>query len=440
MNARRDEPMRAGALAIAALFATTTAYAADDSFQPGITGDWNGTRSELQNEGWEFQGKWISEGAWNPSGGDRQSATGANELDFAVLADLGKLIGDDGGKFEAKITKRFGANLVGAAGLNTLMQVQEIYGRGGIWRLTDLSFSQDLLDKKVNVLVGRLDPGSDFDVFICNFENLSFCGSPPGNIDGDYWYNAPIGQWGARLKVSPVKSIDLEAGAYQFNPRNLTDGFSLAFSGGKGTLIPFQLEWKPKLFSALPGEYQIGGWYSTTHAPDTYYDLNGNAAALTGLAPHIDTGRDGFFISLRQQVTGTAPPKDAAPGTNGKGLSLFLNYTQSDERTSPIDRQFAIGASYKGAIPGRGNDEIALAFGTTRENPRIGAGEALHNAAGLSPFEPVQDTEYVTELDYRAAIGKGATLTPNLQFIADPGGVSARSHIVVIGLKTMISL
>ena len=433
--------MRARLLGLSAvLLATSSAYAADDSFQPGIVGDWNGTRTQLQNEGWEFEAKIVWEGAWNPSGGDHQSAAGAGEFDFGALADLGKLVGDDGGKFEVLITDRFGANLAESAGLNTLMQPQEIFGRGDTWRLTDLSLSQDLFDKKVNVLVGRLDAGSDFDAISCNFENLTFCGSAPGNVDGDYWFNHPVSQWGARLKVTPIEDIDLSAGAYQFNPENLTDGFSLTFSGSNGTLIPFQLEWKPKLISGLRGDYQIGGWYSSMHAPDAFDDVNGNPAVLTGLAPHIDTGRGGFYFSLKQQITGETPPKDAAPGTNGKGFTLFLNFMQSDERTSTLDQQFAVGAAYKGAIPGRADDEVALAFGSTRVNSRVAAGEALKDAAGLSPFAPVQRSEHVAELDYRAAIAPGAMLTPNLQYITDPGGASGRSGIAVLGLKTAIAL
>jgi carbohydrate-selective porin OprB len=34
---------------LAAVLVSGSAYAADDSFQPGITGDWNGTRTQLQN-------------------------------------------------------------------------------------------------------------------------------------------------------------------------------------------------------------------------------------------------------------------------------------------------------------------------------------------------------------------------------------------------------
>jgi len=423
----------------AALAVSSAAFANDTDFQPGLTGDWNGARTYLKTEGWQFQVKGVFEGAWNPSGGDHPSATGANELDFAALADLGKLIGDDGGSIEANVTKRFGANLVDAAGLNSLMQVQEIYGRGQMWRLTQLSFEQNLFNKAIDIEFGRMNPGADFDVIPCNFENLTFCGSTPGNVDGDYWFNSPVSQWGARLKVNVGDTVGLGVGIYQVNPKNLAHGFNFDFSGGDGELIPFELEWKPSL-AGLQGDYQIGGWHSSMQAPDVFYDVNRDPLSITGLPALMDHGRDGFFLDARQQITGEAPPKSAAAGSYGKGLTLFAKYMQSDRRTSMMDRQFAVGATYKGALASRPDDEIALAFGGTHVNDRVADGEKLFNAAGGAPSQPVQHTEYVTELDYRAIVAKGAELSPNLQYIVDPGGVSARKDVFVAGLKATLTL
>ena len=424
---------------LAALLAAGPAFALDKALQPGLTGNWGGMRDDLKNDGWEFQVRGIFEGADNPAGGTRQAAAGAGQLDFATLADLGKVIGDDGGTFEARITDRFGANLVTAGMLNTLMQPQEIWGRGDIWRLTQLGFAQTLFDKKLNLEFGRINPGGDFDVFACNFQNLNFCGPPPGAIDGDYWFNSPVSQWGARASVNASDEFDAEAGVYQINLRNLKHGFNLDFAGGVGALIPYKLEWKPKLLSDLPGDFQLGGWYSTMHASDVFYDVNYHPAAVTGLTPLLVHGRSGFFISARQQLTGEAPKKDAPAGTNGKGLTLFINYTKSDPRTSMLDSQFAIGGIYKGAIDARVDDEIALAFGTTHVNGRVADGQLLHDAAGL-PFIPVQHTEYVTEADYRLILTPGAELTPNVQYIIDPGGVNSAKDVFVVGLKAILSL
>lgn len=426
-------------LCASALLVSGAAFANDEKFQPGLTGDWSGMRTELGDDGWQFQVRGILEGAYNPGGGERQAAAGAGELDFATLADLGKLIGDDGGSLEVKLTDRFGAKLGPAAGFKTLMQVQEIWGRGDIWRLTQLSFAQDLFGKLLNIELGRLNPGGDFDVFACNFQNLTFCGAEPGNIDPDYWYNFPVSQWGARLQANITKTIDAEGGIYQVNPENLKRGFTFDFSGNKGLLFPFKGEWKPE-FLGLPGDYQIGGWYSTVNAPDVFYDVNYQPTAVTGSQPLLDHGRSGFFFSLRQQATGEPPPKDAPVGTNGHGLTVFLGYTHSDHSTSMLDTQFSVGATYKGAIPDRPDDELGLAFGTTHVNGRLAAGEALHDAAALPHFMPVQHTEYATELDYRIILVPGAELSPNVQYVADPGGVGARDNIVVLGLRAALTL
>jgi porin len=420
------------------LLAGSSALANDASLQPGLTGDWNGTRTDLSNQGWQFQGKAVFEGAYNASGGSRNATTGAGEFDFVALADLGKLIGDQGGSLEATITDRFGAKLETAAGLPLLMHAEEIWGRGDIWRLTQLSFSQDMFGKTLNVEFGRLNPGSDFDTLACHFENLNFCGSVPGNIAPDYWYNAPVSQWGGRVKWNVSKTVYLEAGAYQTNPTNLRRGFSLDFSGGNGALIPFEADWKPAL-NGLPGEYKIGGWYATQQGSDVFYDIHRDPLAVTGLPAQQDRGRSGFYLSLKQQLTGEAPPKDAPPDTNGKGLTGFVYFTDADARTSTLNRQFSIGASYKGALDSRPDDEIALAFGTTHVNDRAARGEDLHDLAGL-PFEAVQHDEYVTELDYRAQIVQGAVLTPNLQYISDPDGISARDSAFVLGLKANLTL
>jgi carbohydrate-selective porin OprB len=52
----------------------------------------------------------------------------------------------------------------------------------------------------------------------------------------------------------------------------------------------------------------------------------------------------------------------------------------------------------------------------------------------------VQHTEYVTELDYRFLLVPGALLTPDLQYIADPGGVGGRDDVLVLGLKAALTL
>src|SRR5690606_34051018 len=128
-----------------------------------------------------------------------------------------------------------------------------------------------------------VNPGSDFDAFACDFENLTFCGSAPGNLAGDYWFNAPVSQWGARAKLTFGDDAGyVEAGAYEVNPRNLHDGFTLSFAGGEGALFPVEAAWTPKLGAAgLPGTYLVGAWYSTADADDVLLAADGAPLPLS---------------------------------------------------------------------------------------------------------------------------------------------------------------
>lgn len=93
--------------------------------------------------------------------------------------------------------------------------------------------------------------------------NLSFCGTAPGNLVGDYLYNWPINQWTARLRVSD-RDRYVQTAVYKVNPKNLDNRFTLGYlHGATGVLVPVELGWMPRIGAAqLPGFYKIGAWYS----------------------------------------------------------------------------------------------------------------------------------------------------------------------------------
>lgn len=389
---------------------------------PGISGDWGGVRSDLQSRGWTFNLRDKFEAGDVLSGG-RRLATGANEVRLGLKGDLEKAFGWKGGKIGVDFTRRSGSSLGPSSGLDPLMPFIEVHGRGDIWRLTNLWYSQDL-PAGLNLKLGRDNPGADFDKARCRFQNLTFCGSAPGNLVGRYWHNWPVSQWGARLKLTRGPAY-LEAGAYQVNPGDLVHGFHLSPSGGRGVLVPFEAGWTPKLGDqALPGDYKLGGWWSDVTAPDVLLATDGRPQAVTGAPPAQRRGRYGFYMSGRQQVTG-------AP--DGKGLTLFARFAHADRRTSRLDRQVSLGAAYQGLFPGRSKDTLAIAFGVTHVNDRAALEDAL-----LAPEAPRPGSEYVTEVDYRVKAFGGATFTPNLQWVRHAGGIGGRDGLV-LGLKTVLN-
>ena len=155
---------------------------------PGLAGDWFGLKARLEGAGVGLTGRYVSEAAWNPAGGARHDLTETGQFDLGVHLDMRRIANTDA-TIQATVTWRRGHQLDRRAGLGTLQEVQEIYGRGQTWRLTQFWYEQRLFSGAVDLKAGRTSPGEDFAAFSCSFQNLSFCGSQPGNVAHDYWYN-----------------------------------------------------------------------------------------------------------------------------------------------------------------------------------------------------------------------------------------------------------
>lgn len=409
----------------------TGAARADEANAPGLLGDWNGERTRLQEEGLSFQLGFVVEGAYNPVGGTRHTIEQAGQLTIGTTADLDKLFEIPNARLQVTITKREGGNLDDKAGIPALQQVQEIYGTGNIWRLSEFSYGQTYFDNAVDLKFGRVNPGDDFAVFACDFQNLTFCGAQPGNIAGSYWMNSPIGQWGTRLKLNAGRGIYVEAGAYQVSTRNAETGFALSPHGGSGALLPAEIGWAPD--ETLPGLYKIGGWYSTADMSDLFFDVNRQPQVITGLPSLERNGSFGGYFNATQQVTGDANDPDK------RGLTLFLNAVVADRNTVATDRQFAVGASYAGPFSSRPHDALGIAFGITHVSNRVADGQELQNASGMAQVS-VQKSEYASELNYQIQATNWLTLDPNLQYIHEPGGTSDNHDALVLGMRLAVTL
>ena len=395
---------------------------------PGLAGDWFGLKSLLSDAGIGITGRYGSEAAWNYSGGRRRDAVETGQFDVGLLIDMRKLAGIDG-TFQATVTYRRGHDLDQRAGLQTLQQVQEVYGRGQTFRLTQFWYEQSLLSDRVDLKIGRTAPGEEFAAFSCSFQNLSFCGSQPGNVVGSYWYNWPVSQWGGRLRLN-LNSFSLQIAAYEENPRNLDKAFTIGrFSGATGALLPFEIGFVCGGESGgSVGAYKIGGWISTANTPDVLRDVTGRPIVLTDLPPLERSSSHGIWINMQQQITGRSEK-----GKSVSGLSIFLNATQADRSTSTIDSQVAIGLFEKGLLPWFTEDVLGLGFARTHVNSRVAKGERLSG-------QPAQDAEYEAEIYYGFHPRNWLELRPNLQWVHHAGGYRAAHEVAVIGLKTALTL
>jgi porin len=401
---------------------------------PWLFGDWGGYRTRLLQQGIDFQFGYTSEVAYNAQGGIKSEVANADQYLAGVTLNLDRLFGLHDSMFQISITERTGRNLSDDAELGTLQQVQEIFGRGQTFRLTQFFFDQKYFNELIDWKVGRAPFGGDFAAFDCDFENLTFCGAAPGNLVGNYIWNWPISQWMTRLKFNLTGFGYFEFAVFDDNPKYLGVQDELTpvfFPGSTGALIPVELGWLPTFGNGtLPGSYKIGAWYDTSNAPNVV-DIAGTVAATNPGVPVVSSqGRYGGYINFEQQVT-----RNGTSNSRG-GLSLFLNAVFADAHTSTLDRQIAGGLLYTGPLSWRPDDDVAFAVGTTHVNNRVASAEALENVLGLGPVA-VQQSEYEFELYYTIRPFSGFLVRPNLQYVLYPGGANQNTNVIVFGLKTV---
>ena len=229
----------AATLILAASLAAPPAGAADNSTpaasppaepSPWLFGDWNGERTRLKDKGIDFQFGYTSEIAYNATGGFRNATEYTDQYVAGVTLDLDRLLGLPSAQFQMTFTQRTGRNLADDAGLGTFQLVQEVFGRGQTARLTDFWYRQEYLGGLIDWKIGRMGVGEDFAAFSCDFQNLTFCGSDPGNIVGNYIYNWPMSQWATRVKVRLDGFGYAQVGVYDVNEKYL--GVSQALAAG----------------------------------------------------------------------------------------------------------------------------------------------------------------------------------------------------------------
>ena len=407
-----------------------------------MTGDWDGLRTELLNKGYDFQFSYQSESAANMSGGydHERSARYTDQFNMGGAFDLEKIFGLNNANLQLLITERSGRDITGDRIADPRTgtigsSVQENYGRGQTWRITTLAYQQTFFDDVLDIKVGRLPIGSDFDSTGCVFQNNSLCGGLVGHAS-TVWYNSPVGQWGGRIKLNLPHNTYVQVGAYEYNPTLLerNNGFKLSTSGREGTTYVSELGWTPSMGEAgMAGKYMIGGYWNTATANDVLQDRNGNYKQVSGQAADRLDGRYGMYAYARQQIT-------TVNGDAKRGLSLFAHYSQYDKRSSTLDWQAQVGAIYAGPFDARPQDSLAIGFSELHVNPALTKNQNLHNQTlnlndyDNPAYQPLQQAEYAAEIHYDFKLTPWLMLRPNIQYLANPGGVYEVDNATVLGL------
>lgn len=439
--------MRASFACILLSASPLNSYAADQSTSPWMLGNWQGGRDELHSRGLDFDINYRSDSAYNASGGynkDKKVAY-ADQYMLSVAADLGKMLDARPSKVVLTLIDRNGQELAKERLTDprsgSLTQTQNVYGRGSVTRLSQLYYQLEIQRPSSYFRMGRFGP-EEFGQFDCDFQNLIFCGNSGGNWHGDDWYNFPIGQWAAALKLKIQDDVAFQVGVFEQNPTLLENdnAFKMNMSGAEGALIPFEVIWSPKeaLFGR-PGELRLGAFYNTTDADDLRYNSDGREHAYepdSRFESH--RGRKGWWYVVRQTV-------GAIDEDPQRGIEVFSEGFWNDRDTGAVASHYNIGVIINGPFASRPQDAIGLAVGGLSLSSNVTKHQRhVNNYHRISDFDnplymPVQTDEYSSELYYGVKVTNWLTVRPNLQYIVHPGGVDKVDDAFVTGLMIRAS-
>jgi porin len=245
-----------------------------------MSGDWGGARTKLKNEGIDFTFEYGSMETSNISGGYNRDKTVrySDQYIIGVDFDLEKIFNITDGEFKVSVIDRNGRDLTSDRIQDPRVpvigsSVNSNYGRGQTWHATQFWYRQSWFDKTLDLKVGLMSVGEDFDNNGCFFQNLSICGSLAGHGFG-VWYNTPIGQWGSRLRYNLTPQFYMQTASFFYDPNYATrsGSFQLDNTGKQGNMYLLEMGYITSMGQQkLPGSIKFGGWYNTANANDVFF-------------------------------------------------------------------------------------------------------------------------------------------------------------------------
>lgn len=412
---------------------------ARDPKDRGMFGTWLGIKPWLRDKGIDIQSSMGGvETAFNARGGDRHALRTAYQWLVQASFDMERLGVVKGGKFNFMMTKRGGGQIEQAINSTTLTEMQEVYGRGNIWRLIEGSYEQQI--GRFNIKVGRLTENNEFGMAMtgCSFMSLGFCGNQAGNLVGDYWYNWPVSNWAGRVTYQVSKEVTIGAGVFDVNRKNiqgkvLHENFYMdnPFHPEAGLYIG-EVKWAPKFGreNNLEGLFKFDGWYTDDKSYNLrYYQDVAMQTGYSSQGPEV-RGRYGAYVTAEQQVLRF---------DSHRQLTVAFRALKNDGRTNKSTAEVSAYAILFGVSKERPDDWVGLGAGTTWLS------NAFLKSQALSAQNRHQ--EYYSELFYNIQLSPAVFLRPNIQYVVHPGGYYARGpvdtpynynskNIILLGLKS----
>lgn len=259
--------------------------------------------------------------------------------------------------------------------------------------------------QRLDLTVGKIDPFVFFDQNAAaddesaKFMNNAFVHNPLLDSGGDIGADAYGFQPGAIIQyvneTEKGSEWGLSLGAFASDT-------GANFSGqNRASFIIGQAEMNTRL-NMLPGTVRLYTW------------SNGRAQNYDS----VERRNKGWGISADQKVL--------------EDLTLFGRFGRHTGGKVKFDRALTLGAELEGTGWNRSADSLGLAMGSLRTSSSY-----RDDSMGIDSYQ-ASGSEKQTELYYRLKLNDGIELSPNFQWIRNPGGDATASTIKVLGVRAKL--
>ncbi len=385
-----------------------------------LTGDWLGTRKWLGDKGIEFGLSLTTVYMQNYRGGlstdNGHDVTGS--VDYELLLDLEKLGLGKGGTLymfaESSWNDDIGIDKVG----NLFGVNGDAYLGDYPFQVSELWYQQALFDQKVWLKAGKMDVTIDFDTnAYANDETTQFLNPALVNTAG----GIPDYGQGAMIALTPVDWFYAQAAIADAQADGRETGFNTFYHDQCYTFSIFEFGFLPVWetpLGELPGGYRFELWYDPQPRP---VFINAHEEE-TPLRLRTQTDNLVFVFNMDQMLFKERP----AEAEDAQGLGVFFRYAHARDDTTLLDDFWSVGAQYQGLIPTRDDDVLGFGFAQGIVGNRA-------HALGLG------DRESIYELYYNIALFPWLNVTPDFQWIHQPGGSESVRNSFVAGLRLQMT-
>ncbi len=388
-----------------------------------LTNGFFGLNDKIADKGLnlEFSGTQIYQ--QNAKGGistHRRAGRFSGSYKLSMSADMQKLLGIEGGKFYTLAEGSYSDGINGPS-VGSFWGVNGDAAGNRTIDVTEMWYEQDAFDDNLRLRVGKIDLTCGFEHHNCSvaFDCSTYAEDETSQFLSPALVNNPTIPFpqnglGVTGYLHLMSCWYLSAGVADADSDVRTSGFHTTFDGDRDFLYILETGLTPKISSTkgpLQGAYRVGVW---TDGKDKQKFSNGENY-------RNDTG---FYTTCDQMIW-----KENNNPDNSQGLGTFFRYGWANGKVNDVTNFWSIGLQYKGLFEGRDNDVFGFGMAQGVFTEQADADDELVYGC---------DNETVFETYYNVALTPWLHISPDVQYIANPGGDEANNDAIVFGVRVQM--